>query len=159
MPSSLRTFRLGRGDEDTLVTTSAFSRGAHCWYRWRPSWGWPCFETVRLQRQIGHQLLELPVLSLELPYLMLSGVPNRVTGQPLLARLHELFGPRVVGVGLDPLPPAQVVDCDLAAEALQNNSDLVSSEVYLRRAAAFTDADERPGLLASFLGGLCFAYG
>ena len=56
---------------------------------------------------------------------MLSGVPNRVTGQPLLARLHELFGPRVVGVGLDPLPLAQVVDCDLAAEALQNNSDLL----------------------------------
>ena len=29
------------------------------------------------------------------------------------------------GRGGDPLPPAQVVDCDLAAEALQNNSDLV----------------------------------
>ena len=28
-------------------------------------------------------------------------------------------------MGLDPLPPAQVVDCDLAAEALQNNSDLL----------------------------------
>ena len=29
MPSSLRTFRLGRGDEDTLVTTFCLLRGAH----------------------------------------------------------------------------------------------------------------------------------
>ena len=78
---------------------------------------------------------------------MLSGVPNRVTGQPLLASHHELFGPRVVGVGLDPLPPAQVVDCDLAAEALQNNSDLLFRGV-LTSGSRLHCADERPGLLA-----------
>ena len=88
---------------------------------------------------------------------MLSGVANRVTGQPLLARLHELFGPRVVEVGLDPLPPAQVVDCDLAAEALQNNSDLLFGDV-LTSGSRLHCADERPRLLASLLGGLCFAY-
>ena len=70
---------------------------------------------------------------------MLSGVPNRKSRvNLLLARLHELFGPRVVGVGLDPLPPAQVVDCDLADWKPSRTIRIFSSEVYLRRAAAFT---------------------
>ena len=52
---TLNFLRLRRGDEDTLVTTSAFSGALIRWYRWRPgAWGWPFFETVRLQRQIGH---------------------------------------------------------------------------------------------------------
>ena len=38
--------------------------------------------------------------------------------EPLLAGLHELLGPRVVGARLDALPPAQVVDSDLATEVV-----------------------------------------
>ena len=146
MPRSLRTFPLGRGDEATLVSTSAFSAALIRWYRWRfGAWGWPFFETVRLQRQIGYQLLELPVLSLELPYLLLSGVPHRVTGQPLLAGLHEFLGPRVVGVGLDALPPAQVVDGDLSAEAFQYDADLLFGSI-LTTGSRLHRADERTSL-------------
>ena len=50
---------------------------------------------------------------------------TRLTGKPLLASLHDLFGPRVVGVGLDPLSPAQVIDSDLPAKALQDDTDLL----------------------------------
>ena len=158
MPSSLRTFRLGRGDEATLVSTSAFSGALIRWYRWRPgAWEWPFFRDGTPPVTDRHQLLELPVLSLELPYLLLSGVPHRVTGQPLLARLHELLGPRVLGVGLDALPPAQVVDGDLPAEAFQHGADLLIGGVFTSGSHLHC-GDERPGLLAQFLGGLCFAY-
>ncbi len=46
-------------------------------------------QTVPLQGQIRHQLLQLPVLFLELVHLQLGGIPHRVTGQPLLPCLHE----------------------------------------------------------------------
>ena len=58
MPSSLRTFRLGSGDEATLVSTSSFSEALIRWYRRRrvASDG-RFFEAVDLKGQIGHQLL------------------------------------------------------------------------------------------------------
>ena len=106
------------------------------------------FETVRFQLQIGHQLLELPVLPLELLYLLPSGVPYRVTRKPLLAGLHELLGPRVVGVRLDHLPPAQVIDRDLPAEALQHDADLLFRAV-LTPGRRPHPPYELPGLLAA----------
>ena len=77
---------------------------------------------MHLQGEIGHQLFELYALALELVDLMACGVPDHVTGQPLLTGLHELLGPGIVGVGLDTLPPAQVVHRDLSAEALQHDT-------------------------------------
>ena len=76
------------------------------------------FQPVRLQGTLSHYLLKLPVLSPEGLDLLLGGVPESVSGQPLLACLHELLGPCVVGVRLDTLPPAQVVDGNLPAEPL-----------------------------------------
>ena len=99
-----------------------------------------------LQGQLRHQLLQLYVLSPERLNLLLRGVPHHVAGQPLPPCLHELLRPCIVGVGLDPLPPAQVTHRDLPAEPLQHDADLL-----LRRVLAPTSSlhhpHEGPGLL------------
>jgi len=53
------------------------------------------------------------------------GLPARCHGAPLPARLHELLGPRVVGVWPDALPPAQIAHGRLAAEPLQHDANLL----------------------------------
>ena len=100
-------------------------------------------------------MLELPVLPFERLDLLLSGVPDRITGKPLLAGLHELFGPRVIGVRFDALPPAQVVDGDLAAEALQHDADLLFGAVPAPGNGSHP-ADEGLGLLAALFCSQCF---
>ena len=82
-------------------------------------------------------MLELSALPLEQMDLVPGGVSHAVAGKPLLPCLHELLGPRVVGVRLDALPPAQVTHGDLAAEALQRYTNLLF-RVYLRLVAALT---------------------
>ncbi len=96
------------------------------------------FQTISLKGKLCYQLLQLYVLSPQPLNLLLRSVPHHVAGQSLLPSLHELLRPRIVGVGLDPLTPAQVTHCDLPPESLQHDADLFSSGVYLRRLAAFT---------------------
>ena len=55
-----------------------------------------------------------------------GGIPHAVLGKSLLPRLHQLLGPRVVGVRLDPLLPAQIVHRRLTAEPLQRDTNLDS---------------------------------
>ena len=66
-----------------------------------------------------------------------GGVPHRVLGQPLLACLHELLGPSVVGVGLIPSRRHRL----LTVASRRNPSStmrIFSSAVYLRRVVVLT---------------------
>ena len=89
--------------------------------------------------------------------LLPGGIAHRVTGQPLLARLHEFLDSGVVGVGFDPLPPAQVIRGDLAAEAFQHDADLLFRGI-LTSGGRLHRADEGPGLLAPPDCGLTLAW-
>ena len=51
------------------------------------------FQTVKVQRQLGYDLLEISVCSLESVDLLAGGVSVRVPTQTLLGCLHELVGP------------------------------------------------------------------
>ena len=64
------------------------------------------------------------IVSLEGVDLLASGILRRVTTETLFAGLHELFGPRVEVVGLDPFTATQLVDCDLATESFKDYADL-----------------------------------
>ena len=90
---------MGREDEATLASTSVFSTALIRWHLWRREASvWPFFQTVPLQGQLRHQLLQLYVLSLELVYLLLSGVPHRVPRSP-----SEKHGWRVLRCMMGPI--------------------------------------------------------
>jgi hypothetical protein len=80
---------------------------------------------MKIQRQLGHQILKVFAFPLEGVDLLARGIAGCVPTQTLLACLHESFDPRVEVVGLDAFAPAQFVDCDLAAETFENYVDLL----------------------------------
>ena len=88
------------------------------------------FQTVKIQRQLSHQMFKVFAFLLESVVLLASGVTGRVTTQTLLVCLHELFGPRVEVVGFDPLTPTQLVGCDLTSEAFEAYVDLLFCGVF-----------------------------
>ena len=61
--------------------------------------------------------------------LLSGGISDRIPGETLFTRFHELFGPGIEDARFDPLPPTEVTNRDLPSETFQN------------------DADVRPGLL------------
>ena len=75
------------------------------------------FQTVKIQRQLGHQTPQVCAFPLESRDLLASGATGRVTTQTQLACFHDLFGPRVEVIGFDAFAQAQFVDCDLATKA------------------------------------------
>ena len=54
-----------------------------------------------------------------------GGVSYRVSGKTLFTRFHEFLGPDIEDARLDPLPPAEVTDGHLPAEAFQDDTDLI----------------------------------
>ena len=73
---------------------------------------------------------EISAFSLESVDLLASGVTGRVTTQTLLACLHELLVLRVEVIGLDPLTPTQLVNCNLATKAFEDYVDLLFCGVF-----------------------------
>ena len=118
-------------------------------------WNGRFFQPVRLQGQFADQMLELPVLPLELMNLLPGGIPHTVPGQSLLPGLHEFLGPRVVGVRLEALPPAQVTHRRLTAEPLQHDTNLLLGGVPAS-SNGLHGTDEGLGLLATLVCGQCF---
>ena len=72
-----------------------------------------------------HQVFEIGGIPLKGVHLLASSVSRSIPTETLFARLHELFGPGLEVVGLDPLSAAQLVDGDLATESFQDNADLL----------------------------------
>ena len=52
-------------------------------------WDGRFFQAVGLKQEIGDDLLQVPVLTLELLDLVAGSIPDRIACEPLLARLHE----------------------------------------------------------------------
>ena len=57
--------------------------------------------------------------------LLAGGISDRIPGETLFTRFHELFGPGIEDARFDPLPPTAVTDSHLPSETLQNDADLV----------------------------------
>jgi len=56
---------------------------------------------VKIQGQLGHQILKIDAFPFESSDLLASGIASCVPAQTLLACLHELLDPRVEVVRLD----------------------------------------------------------
>jgi hypothetical protein len=78
------------------------------------------FQTMKVQRQLGYQILKIGAFPLESRDLLARGIAGGVAAQMLFACLRELFGPRVKVVGFDAFTTTQLIDCDLTTEALQD---------------------------------------
>ncbi len=83
------------------------------------------FKQTVLQRQIGNALLQGAGFTAQILHLVGGGGTGGVTGQPALARLHELFGSGVIQAMGDALLAAQFGDAVLAAQAIEHDPDLV----------------------------------
>jgi hypothetical protein len=83
------------------------------------------FEQAVLEGDLGQRLLELTGFGAERLDLVGRRLANGVAGQPLLAGLEELLGPSVVEVLGDPFLAAQLGDAVLAAQAFQDDADLL----------------------------------
>ena len=59
------------------------------------------FETVYIQRQVSHQVLEIGVIALQLIDLLPRGVSDRIPCQPFLPGLDKVLGPSIVGSRFD----------------------------------------------------------
>ena len=88
------------------------------------------FKVEDRQVQLSYQNLEVSAFSFEIVDLLARGVSGRVPTQTLFACLHELFGPRVEVCGFDAFTATQLVDGDLAPEALQDYMDLLCWGVF-----------------------------
>jgi hypothetical protein len=58
---------------------------------------------------IGNQLFQTVILPLEVFDLLAGGISDRIPGETLFTRFHELFGPGIEDTRLDPFPPAEVL--------------------------------------------------
>ena len=55
--------------------------------------------------------------------LLSGGISDRIPGETLFTRFHELFGPGIEDARFDPLPPTEVTNRDLPSETFQNDAD------------------------------------
>ena len=70
-------------------------------------------------------MFQVVVLPLEVFDLLSGGISDRIPGETLFTRFHELFGPGIEDARFDPLPPTEVTNRDLPSETFQNDADLV----------------------------------
>ena len=91
---------------------------------------------------------KIRIVPLEGVDLLTGYISCRVTTETLFTGLHEFFGPGVEVIRLDTFPTTQLVDCDLATEALQDNTDLkqmvaeLSLELHRLKKTAIPMLDE-----------------
>ena len=80
-------------------------------------------------------------------YFSPGSIPGDISGEPILAGLHEVLEPGVIGAGANAFPAAEVPDGGVAAKAFENNADLL-----LGGELATGDAFDVPDKLLCFLG-------
>src|SRR5665213_2911856 len=83
------------------------------------------FEQTVLQGELGNDLLERGGLLAQALDVVGAGGTGGVACKPALASLHELLGPGVIQALGDAFLAAQLGDAVLAAQAVQNDPDLV----------------------------------
>jgi hypothetical protein len=85
------------------------------------------FQQTQLKRLLGHDLLQGPRFTAKVRYLAARGRSCRVARQTTFAGFEELLRPAVIKTLGDTLPAAQLGDAGLAAQAVQDNTDLLFS--------------------------------
>src|SRR5665213_2427859 len=83
------------------------------------------FEQTVLQSELGNDLLERGGLLAQALDVVGAGGAGGGACKPTLACLHELLGPGVIQALGNAFPAAQLGDAVLAAQAVQNDPDLV----------------------------------
>src|SRR5512141_2152035 len=91
---------------------------------------------IRFQTRSGLDLLQLQGLALEILDLAARCGPRGVARKPSLARFEELFGPAVIQALGNAFAPAQLGDRVLAAQAVQNDADLLFGRELTPRGTA-----------------------
>src|SRR5713226_257490 len=124
MPSFARVWRTGSGDCSTSRMISSFSAAGYLMRR-PPQPERAFFEQPVLEHQLGHHLLQRAGLPAQILDLVRGRRPRGVAGQALLTGLQKLLRPAVIEVLDDPFPAAQLGDAVLAAQAGQDNADLL----------------------------------
>jgi hypothetical protein len=89
------------------------------------------FEQPQFERLLGDDFLQVLRLAPKLLDLIGRRSPRRVAGEPALAGLQELLGPRVIHALGDAFAPAKLGDRALAAQAIEHNADLLFGRVVL----------------------------
>ncbi len=102
------------------------------------------FESPVLECDLGHHLLQLAVLGAEILDLITGRLPDRVTGQLLLACLQKLLAPAVVEVRRDALSATQLRDALIPPQPFEYDPDLLlRRELPTGSSANFTDCGLR----------------
>ena len=94
------------------------------------------FKQTQFQCLLGHDLLQRPRLTPEVRHLAARRRPRRVARQTTFAGLEELLRPAVIKTLGDTLPATQLGDAGFAAQAIQDNTDLLFSSIVLARRTA-----------------------
>ncbi|MBJ17858.1 MAG: hypothetical protein CL933_00405 [Deltaproteobacteria bacterium] len=82
------------------------------------------FEDAIAKRDLGHNLLQLSVLRVQVRDLIAGGLANRIPRELFLAAFEEILAPAVVKVRGDALTPTQVRDALLASKSFEHDADL-----------------------------------
>ena len=77
----------------------------------------------RLQRDLGNDFLELPVLCAKILDIVAGRFPQRVANEQFHAGFEEVFGPAGVEVRGDAFTPTQVGYALLASQSLEDDAD------------------------------------
>src|SRR3954467_4965573 len=146
MPICSSTRRTGRWDCSTSRMISSFSAAGYL-IRRPPHPPSRFFEQTVLQGQIGDHLLERRGLTPQIVDLVRGGGPGCIASQALLSSLQEVLRPAIVQVLRDPLAATQLGNSVLAAQAFQNDPDLLLGRIVLAR----RPSDVLDNLLSWFL--------
>jgi hypothetical protein len=83
------------------------------------------FEYTILERDLGDDFLQFPVLASQVFDFVTGGLSDRVSSQLLLACLEKVLAPSVVEVGRDAFSATEVRDALLASKPIEDNADLL----------------------------------
>src|SRR3981081_3779252 len=147
MPSFSSVRRTGKWDCSTSWMISSFSQAGYLMPH-PPHPRSRFFEQTVFESQFGHDLLQSRRFAAKVLDLVRGRGPCRVASQPLLAGFQEVLRPTIIQVLDDPFATAQLGDALLAAEAHQDDADLL----FCRELPACRPPDVFHDLCRRFLG-------
>jgi hypothetical protein len=83
------------------------------------------FEHSVLERDLGDDFFQLPVLASQIFDFVTGGFSDGVTSQLFLPCFEKVLAPSVVEVRGDAFSSAQIGDALLASQSFENNADLI----------------------------------
>jgi hypothetical protein len=83
------------------------------------------FEHTVLERDLGDDFLQLPVLAVQVFDFVADGFSDRVSCRPILAGLERVLAPSVAGIRGDDFSSTQIRDALLTSQPFENCADLL----------------------------------